>query len=83
PLVGMNQDEADQLGAQMHNSVVAQKLSEPGAMVLDTPVMRGRTFKQMDEDAERTGVTQRPARKIKESDLPRGTLVSRAIGEAP
>jgi hypothetical protein len=83
PLARMGQDEVDQFMAQRHNAEVAQMLSQPGAMVLDTPLSRGRTDKEMMEDFERTGVTQRPARQIQESDLPRGTLTSRAIGVKP
>ena len=76
----MNQDEADQFQAQQHNSMVEQRLMEPGAMILDTPLSRPRTWEEMDADFERTGVTQRPAKVLKDEELPRGTLTTRAIG---
>jgi hypothetical protein len=80
PLTPMSQDEVDQFTAEAHNLEVARMLSRPGAMILDTPLSRGRSDAEMMAEFERTGVTQRPALKIQESDLPKGTLTSRAIG---
>jgi hypothetical protein len=83
PLTPMGQDEVDQLGAQMHNAEVAQMLSQPGAMVLDTPLGRPRTEEEMTADFERTGVTQRPAKVLQSHELPKGTLTTRRIGAKP
>lgn len=80
PLKPMGIDEMDQLGAMHQNYLVNQQLTLPGAMVLDTPLSRARSEKQMMEDFEESGVPQRPHTGVRESDLPRGTLTSRAIG---
>jgi hypothetical protein len=81
PLVPMTQDEVDQFMAQAHNAEVAQQLSRPGAMVLDTPLSRKRSWKEMMDVFDRTGITQRRGTILQESDLPKGTLTSRAIGK--
>jgi hypothetical protein len=83
PLKRMSADETDQFLAQYQNYLVNQQLGEPGAMILDTPLSRARSEKEMMDDFDRTGVTQRPGTTIKESDLPRGTLTTRAIGKKP
>jgi hypothetical protein len=77
----MTQDEVDQWGAQYQNRMVSEQLRQPGAMILDTPLSRARSEKEMMDDFNRTGITQRPGTLLKEKDLPPGTLTTRAIGK--
>ena len=81
PLTPMTQDEVDQYTARAHNAEIADALSKPGAMVLDTPLSRARSWKEMMDEFDRTGITQRPGLLLKESDLPKGTITTRAIGK--
>jgi hypothetical protein len=81
PLKPMTQDEVDQWGANYQNRMVSEQLRQPGAMILDTPLSRARSWEEMMDDFDRTGVTQRPGTRLKESDLPKGTLTTRAIGK--
>lgn len=83
PLRPMSRDATDQFRAQAHNAEVEKMLSRPGAMILDTPVSRALTEKEMMERFDETGIPQRPGLTIQESDLPKGTLTGRAIGQKP
>jgi len=81
PLRPVGIDESDQLGAMYQNYLTNQQLGQPGAMVLDAPLSRSRSEKQLMEDFEAEGVTQRDGIPIQSSDLPPQTLTSRAIGQ--
>lgn len=83
PLKPLGPKATQQLTAMMGNYFTNQQLGEPGAMILDTPLSKARSEKEMMEDFEREGVTQREGTPIKWSDLPKGTLTSRAIGRKP
>ena len=84
PLKPLGPKATQQLTAMMGNYFTNQQLGEPGAMILDTPLSKKRTEKELMEDFERTQVTQRDdGITIQDSDLPRGTLTSRAIGRKP
>ena len=81
PLRPVSTDETDQLGAMLENYQTNQQIGKPGAMILDAPLSRARSEKQLMDDFDKEGVTQREGIPIQGSDLPPQTLTSRAIGQ--